>query len=336
MKITIATGIYPPEIGGPAEYSRQLFETFSIQGHDANVVTFSGLRWLPTGLRHIAYFFKLCIDSFSSDYIISMDTFSVSFPAVIFSKFFGKRIAVRVAGDFLWESYVQRTNEMTPLTEFYIHDRHYSLKEKIISVITRVIFNLADCIVFSTIWQRDIMSKNYSVKQNKTKIIENYFPGEKVFPDKNYDKKIFLAPSRNINIKNISKIEETFRRMEHKDDNIILDIKTSPREALMEKISKSYAVIVASLSEISPNLVMDAVQYCTPVIVTKYNGITDRISEFAIFIDPLSSTSIMEGINKVLDPYKYSEIREKIKNYNYSHSWNEIAGEFIDVYENIK
>ena len=37
MKILISTGIYPPDIGGPAQYARNLYATWKKQGHDVKV-----------------------------------------------------------------------------------------------------------------------------------------------------------------------------------------------------------------------------------------------------------------------------------------------------------
>ena len=89
--IVIATGIYPPEIGGPAEYSRELFDSFLIQKYNVSVVTYGELKKFLTGIRHIMFFIKLIFDAFYADYIIALDTFSTGLPALIFSKILGKK-----------------------------------------------------------------------------------------------------------------------------------------------------------------------------------------------------------------------------------------------------
>ena len=40
MKIVLATGIYPPMIGGPATYTHALAERLSASGHDITVITY--------------------------------------------------------------------------------------------------------------------------------------------------------------------------------------------------------------------------------------------------------------------------------------------------------
>ena len=52
MKILIATGIYPPDIGGPAQYAFNLEQEWKKLGHEVRVIKFSDVRYLP---RYSAY-----------------------------------------------------------------------------------------------------------------------------------------------------------------------------------------------------------------------------------------------------------------------------------------
>ncbi|MEI6843430.1 MAG: glycosyltransferase family 4 protein [bacterium] len=336
MKIIIATGIYPPEIGGPSEYARQLFETLIIQNHDVQVVTYGELKQFPTGLRHILYFCKLTMEAISADYIIALDTFSVALPALVFSKLFGKKMIVRVAGDFLWESYVSRTHEDVLLSKFYSVPREYTLKEKIISILTRLVFAFSSAIVFSTEWQKNIMMKPYNLFRKKTYVIENFFPESVAQKEFSYDKKIFLSPSRDIHIKNKERLMQAFQKAKERYEDIELVTNTVSREVLMEKMKDAYAVLVTSFSEVSPNLVMDALQYSVPVVVTEDTGIAEKLKDMAIFVNPFSTDEIALGIEKLLDKSFYDAYRHRIMMNTYKHSWNEIAQEFLDVYEKIK
>ena len=104
MKIVIATGVFPPDIGGPAKYAEHLYEEFLKQGHGVSVLAFGNARRLPSGIRHLAYFFKLARLAKGADLVLALDTFSVGFPAFLAAKLFGVKVMVRVGGDFLWES----------------------------------------------------------------------------------------------------------------------------------------------------------------------------------------------------------------------------------------
>ena len=40
MKLLIATGMFPPDVGGPATYSQTIAEEFSKRGHNITIVTY--------------------------------------------------------------------------------------------------------------------------------------------------------------------------------------------------------------------------------------------------------------------------------------------------------
>lgn len=339
MKITIAANVYPPEIGGPSEYSRQLFETFSVQNHEVIVITYEKIKKYSTGVRHFLYFCKLCIESRDTEYIIAMDTFSVALPAVVFAKLFRKKIVLRVAGDFLWEMYAERVRQPIILSEFYSVPRAFTFKEKIVFKLTRTVLRASHCIVFSTEWQRAIWMKPYALTHVHTTIIENlYAPVFLQIETRNQSQtpKVFLSPSRDRFIKNKKTLERAFAKVSAIHPHILLDTKIVSHEVLDEKMSCAYAVVVPSLSEVSPNLVLDALSYGVPSIVTKDTGIYDRIQGMVVFVDPTSEDSIRVGLESILTPEVYDACVETIKKQSYTHSWNEIAQEFIDVYNSLK
>jgi glycosyltransferase involved in cell wall biosynthesis len=351
MKITIAANVYPPEIGGPSEYARRLYDTLLIQNHDVKVVTFSNLKKFPTGLRHCLYGCKLLLEAINTNYIIALDTFSVGLPGVIFAKFFGKKIVIRVAGDFLWEAYSDRVikkGERVLLSDFYKTDRYikkFTLKEKIIFWLTKDVLKSSHAVVFSTEWQKNIMMKPYGIEESKAFIIENYYPSVykpetergTEFLENTDQKKIFLSPSRDRAIKNKKNLSLAWDKLikEGEVDNLELDTKIVANEVLSEKIEKSYAVVVPSFSEVSPNMVLEALASGVPSVVTQDNGIKDRLEGLAVFIDPFSVESITNGLKEILNKETYERLCRNISSREFSHSWNEIAQEFIDLYSKV-
>ena len=120
MKIALFTGIYPPEIGGPAEYAKNLVDVWNAGGYDVLVKVFSKFNKFPTGLRHLLYFFYILPSVISSDYILILDTFSCALPAVLAGLLFDKKMLLRTGGDFLWEAYVERTGDLVLLRDFLV------------------------------------------------------------------------------------------------------------------------------------------------------------------------------------------------------------------------
>lgn len=332
-KILISTGIYPPEIGGPSFYAQGLENVWKKSGFDVRVSVFSKFNFLPTFIRHLFFMMNILPNVLRSDLIIILDTFSCAFPTVILGKIFGKKMILRTGGDFLWESYVERTGDFVLLRDFYSRQSNFSLKEKVIFRIIKFILSGVSAIVWSTSWQKEIFIKPYSLEKKKHFIIENYY-GEKLTSNP-YSEKVFVCAVRDLKWKNTEVLKEIF---EDREVSAVCRLDTDKVEhsLFLEKIKKSYAVILTSLGDISPNTILDAIRCSKPFIVTKEIGIYERIKEIAIFVDPENKEEIKEKILWLCDEENYSLQKKKVESFNFTHSWEEIAGEFLEVYNTIK
>ena len=172
MKIILAAPLYPPEVGGPSQYAYKLAEAFRKLGHEVRVVRFAPFRTFPSGLRHALYACALLVSSLGADAIIAFDTSSVGVPAAAVSSFLGIPLIIRIGGDFLWESYVNRTGTLVPLPQFYDIAKSWNRKERAIYTRTRRL--LARAIpVFNSAWLRDIWIERYAVDPSRAHVVEN-------------------------------------------------------------------------------------------------------------------------------------------------------------------
>jgi len=85
MKILIATGVYPPESGGPATYSKFLNDNLPGKGFEVEVYPFREVRKYPKIIRHIAYFLEALRKAKGKDIIYAQDPVSVGLPAFLAS-----------------------------------------------------------------------------------------------------------------------------------------------------------------------------------------------------------------------------------------------------------
>src|SRR3989338_3118004 len=108
MRVLIATGLYPPDIGGPATYTRFLERHLPKHGIGLDVAAFTVVRKYPKVIRHIIYFFTLMRKGRHADIIYALDTISVGVPALVASYLLGKTLYLRVPGDYAWEQGQQR------------------------------------------------------------------------------------------------------------------------------------------------------------------------------------------------------------------------------------
>lgn len=118
-RIVIATGIFWPEIGGPASYGRLLagklsekLKVFLIAY--SPVLTWAGDKdlsfkvvriWkkIPKGLRHLIYFLRILNLARKADVVYALNAVSAGYPALLAARLFKKKFIVRVPGDYAWE-----------------------------------------------------------------------------------------------------------------------------------------------------------------------------------------------------------------------------------------
>ncbi len=330
MKILIATGIYPPDIGGPAQYAFNVEKVWRSWGHRVDIKTFRYERMFPAGVRHLLYLFKCLPAVFRADFIFALDTFSSALPAVFLGWLFRKKIIIRTGGDFLWESFVERTGDLVLLREFYqTRIEKFSRKERFIFSATKWILRHTSVIIFSTDWQEQIWREPYELTLAKTAIVENYYGPKEL----SYSPvvKNFIASTRPLKWKNDARLAEAFARVHEKDESLVYDNTTKPFSVFMEKLAHCYAVILVSLGDISPNMILDCIRHNKPFIITKETGIYERVKDCAIFVDPENVSEIAEKILCLSDPQNYEAQKKKVEAFNFKHTWEEIAQEILKI-----
>lgn len=339
MKILIASGIYPPDIGGPAQYARNLYETWKGQGHSVKVAAYRWERAFPPLVRHILYLLKIIRKGWDADLILVLDTWSAAVPTMLACGLIGKKYILRTGGDFLWESYTERTGDMILFRDFYqLGLSKLSFKEKMIYALGGRSLRHASSVIFSTQWQKEIFEKAYSLDSHKNRIIEN-FCGERsevIEPEG----RIFIAGTRPLKWKNVEMLKRAFDRareiIKSKGlEDIELDTGKAVYSNFLERMRRSYAVILASIGDISPNMIFDAVSLGVPFIVTKENGINNRIKDASVMVDPLNEDDIVDKIVWLAHPENRAIQAQKVRKLTFKHSWSEIADEIVNVWKSL-
>lgn len=117
-KILIATGIYPPDLGGPATMLGTLFLSLQRSGLAVKVITYSDIKNLagedtrviyriaksPRIFSRLRYLVRLLFLSFWADAIYVTETYSVGYFVYLIKCLTRKRYILRFAGDSAWET----------------------------------------------------------------------------------------------------------------------------------------------------------------------------------------------------------------------------------------
>ncbi|MEX0931937.1 MAG: glycosyltransferase family 4 protein [Candidatus Paceibacterota bacterium] len=331
MKFVIATGVYPPQVGGPAKYAAMLTHTAHEKGHHARVATFTLERKLPSGIRHFYFFLKMCFKLIGTKGVIALDTMSVGLPSLLAAKVMRKKIIVRVGGDFLWEAWVERIKQMVHLSDFYSVKREFTFKEKAIRFFTKMLYKRADVVAFTTEWQRDFTVPAYNIDHERFTVIENYF-GEKIpVTSEPEAKKTFLAVGRNIALKNIERVEHAFTDVAQTKGGIELVTGTFTPDVLEKKIASCGVIVVASFSEVAPNIVLEGLRYNKPFILTQDCGLYEELKDVGVFIDPFDTDSLAEAMRSLSYPAYYESYVAKAGGFKKVREWDMVLSEYLSL-----
>ncbi|MBI2099191.1 glycosyltransferase family 4 protein [Candidatus Uhrbacteria bacterium] len=190
MKIIIATGIYPPDIGGPAQYSKKLREHLLAAGHEVVVVSYGEGKDNPEAeiykvsrrpapvLRHFFYFLKVWRAGRSGDIIFAQDSVSSGLPALLAAKLARKYFALKMVGDYAWEQAQGKYGIRDALDDF--QTKKYGLKIEILKKIEKYVASSAELVIVPSKYLQKIVL-GWGVYPFNVKVIYNAVLGA-VYP----------------------------------------------------------------------------------------------------------------------------------------------------------
>lgn len=182
-KVLITTGIYPPDIGGPATYSSLLLKELGGYDYEIKVLTYGAKelavaetiyvvsnKW-PKGLRHFIYFIKVLFLGWRADVILAADSsFGAAFISILAAKLIGKKIIVRVTGDYAWEQGQQRFGVKDLMDDF--QNKKYGLLVELLRLCQKFFARAATAVIVPSFYLKKIVLK-WGAKEEKIKVIYN-------------------------------------------------------------------------------------------------------------------------------------------------------------------
>lgn len=133
-RILIATGIFSPDIGGPASYAQTLANRLA-ETRPVTVVTYSSIwnsptdlelpfrivriwsRW-PKGIKHAIYFLKILLEARNCGVVFALNAVSAGIPARLVARIFKRKFVVKIVGDSAWERAIGRGKTSLLLNDF--------------------------------------------------------------------------------------------------------------------------------------------------------------------------------------------------------------------------
>lgn len=302
MNILIATGLYPPQMGGPATYSKLLKEELPKHGYEVVVVNFGGYLGYPKVVRHFLYFLRLLREGIHSDLIIALDPVSVGLPALVVSKILKKKLILKIVGDYAWEQGTQRYGVKDLLDEFVAKYFQYSFKIRTLKRIQFYVAKHADKIIVPSNYLKNIVIK-WGVDDKKIKVIYNAFFPVEIGDTKETAKeklklegKILLSVGRLVPWKGFKPLIEIMLDLQKKFPNLtLLIIGNGPNklelESTIDKLGLASKVrLIRALPREEHYLYIKAADIF--VLNTGYEGFSHQILEVMSIGTPIVTTNV--------------------------------------------
>lgn len=179
-KILIVTGLFPPEIGGPATYAKILSEELPAHGYEVKILPFSLVRKYPPIIRHLFFSYLIWRQAKEVDIIYAMDPVSVGWPTMI-ACFFSKRTYwLKIVGDYAWEQGQQRFGVADSLDDFSAKKNGYAWPVIILKKIQLAVARRAKKIIVPSQYLKKIVGENWGIDPKKIEVIYNAFDGREI------------------------------------------------------------------------------------------------------------------------------------------------------------
>lgn len=188
MRIVLATPVYPPEIGGPATYTKELAIRLC-DNHEIVIVAYASTSEIipgttlfiaskrrPLPLRIIKFTFDLFRASRGADIIYVQNAVAAGLPAVIVGMFREIPVVLKFVGDEAWERASQKKRTKKRLEEF-LANPDGGWRTYVRMQIQGFVLRHADIVTTPSLYLRDAIVRTYGIK--KERAVVNYNAAEK-------------------------------------------------------------------------------------------------------------------------------------------------------------
>ncbi len=299
MKILIATGIYPPDLGGPATWAKFFAEEFIKRGHKVAVVAYSDpstssgqaepwpvyriLRSSPKGIRHLKYFWKVFRIAKDFDLILVSDPISAGLPAHLASFLSGKPYVLKIGGDYVWEQGVQRWGVKELLDDFL--KKRYGFKIELMRMLQAHVAKHARAVLAPSKYLAEV-AKKWGVRPEKIFVIYNNIKPPEIKFSKSEargklgvgtDEIILFSFGRDVPWKGFKMLREIMPEIKKEFPKARLVAGEVSREERDLWLSASDVFLQNTGYEGFPHQLLEAMVSCLPIITTSAGGIPEIV-----------------------------------------------------------
>jgi glycosyltransferase involved in cell wall biosynthesis len=317
MKIVIATGIYPPDIGGPATYSQTIAREFGKRNIETKIICYSDkkgddvvriLRKYPLLIRYFLYFWNLLKLARGADVIYAQGSLSAGLPTMWVSKILRKKFVVKIVGDYAWEQGVNQF-KVKDLIEEFQNKKYNSKIERIRKIQKKVVRSAYKVIVPSEFLKKIV--KGWGIDEKRIEVIYNSFSKPEKIKSVKLDGEVIISAGRSEPWKGMDTLREIMPDLLKENPKFKLIIATKlPHNELMGHFKASTMFVLNSGYEGLSHLVLEAMACELPVVVSNIGGNPEVVKDGynGLLIEYNNKKQLKEAILKL---WKDKDLQKK-------------------------
>src|SRR3989344_3590292 len=371
-KIILATGIFFPDVGGPAIHVRKIAETLETSGYRPVVIAYGDYdgpndfqfnvirisNKLPVLLRRLKYLVVVLKESHEASLLYAFNIATAGFPVFIVGKMLHKKIIMRLPGDPIWERVVERGDRFVSFVNYYkqglyVKDRPWLFR------FTKYVLPKFDLIVFYSRFLSDIYEKYYNIDPKRVRIILNpVFHREPSGVERSGEPTVLFA-GRFVAYKNLELLIRVFDKVRQKTrrgrlvmigegpDKYKLEKKIKElslsssvdvipklgQEKLFEYIQSSWFGVGPALTEFNPNFILECLSLGRPVLLSRENGLSVKLPEEFLF-DPQNEKEFIEKMEQMFSVDFYGDALNIVRKFDLSQNWERVTRAHLEIIKN--